>query len=74
MGMKSSFVYGIGFEIGGCESNIVSFIKAHKDTFCVSDEEKKLYNLIENNDENLEDLFETKGYSCENSGMGMWNS
>ena len=70
MSMRSSFIYGYGFN-GDCdEGKLIDFIKEHKETFCKSDREKELYNDMLKHTENeydLEDFFEN--YSCDNTGM-----
>lgn len=70
MSMRSSFIYGYGFN-GDCdEGKLIDFIKEHKETFCKSDREKELYNDMLKHTENeydLEDFFED--YSCDNTGM-----
>ena len=40
MSMRTSIVYGYGFEVDITDDKLIDFIKAHKDTFCKSDEEK----------------------------------
>ena len=75
MSMRSSFVYGYGFEIyKTSDEELIEFIKNHKDTFCKSDEEKELYNRILNYREEdynygLEELFEDEMYACDYSGQ-----
>lgn len=70
MSIRSSFIYGYGFN-GDCdEGKLIDFIKEHKETFCKSDREKELYNDMLKHTENeydLEDFFED--YSCDNTGM-----
>jgi len=68
--MRSSFVYGYGFNSDCDEEKLIDFIKEHKETFCESDREKELYKEMLDYTENeydLEDLFED--YSCDNTGM-----
>lgn len=70
MSMRSSFVYGYGFEISCDEEKIVDFIKAHNNRFCKSDGEEKIYsNILEYTEgqDDLEDFFED--YACESSGI-----
>lgn len=66
MSMRSSFIYGYGFNCDCDDGALVDFIKEHKDTFCKTEKEKELYNDIFNYNY-LEDLFEH--YSCDNTGM-----
>ena len=59
-----------GFNSNCDEEKLIDFIKEHKEAFCKSDREKKLYNDMLNYTEseyNLEDFFED--YSCDNTGM-----
>lgn len=70
MSMRSSFIYGYGFNCDCDEDILIEFVKAHKDTFCKSEEETELYNEMLNytSDEyDLENFFD--GYGCEVSGM-----
>lgn len=71
MSMRSSFIYGYGFNCDCCdEEKLIDFIKEHKEAFCKSDREKELYNDMLNYTEgeyDLEDFFED--YSCDNTGM-----
>lgn len=70
MSMRSSFIYGYGFNSDCDEGKLIDFIKEHKETFCKSDREKELYNDMLKHTENeydLEDFFED--YSCDNTGM-----
>lgn len=66
MSMRSSFIYGYGFNCDCDDGTLVDFIKEHKDTFCKTEKEKELYNEMFNYD-HLENLFEH--YSCDNTGM-----
>ena len=67
--MKTYTMYGYGFKCECEDKNIVEFIKAHKEAFCKTDNEKALYKRIENysGEESLEDLFDDYGYNCEQS-------
>lgn len=70
MSMKSSFIYGYGFNSDCDEEKLIDFIKEHKESFCKSDREKELYNDMLNYTEteyDLEDFFEN--YSCDNNEM-----
>ena len=70
MSMRSSFIYGYGFNIDCDEEKLIDFIKDHKEAFCKSDREKELYNDILNykkTEYDLEDFFED--YNCDNTGM-----
>ena len=70
MSMRSSFIYGYGFNSDCDEGKLIDFIKEHKETFCESDREKELYNDMLKHIENeydLEDFFED--YSCDNTGI-----
>ena len=69
MSMRSSFVYGFGFNCDCDEGKLIDFIKNHKETFTKSEGEKKLYDELLDYTENeydLEDFF--KDYECENNG------
>lgn len=69
MNMRSSFIYGYGFNSECDEGRLIDFIKEHKEAFCKSDREKELYNDMLNYTESeydLEDFFED--YSCDNTG------
>ena len=66
MSMRSSFIYGFGFNNDCDEEKLIDFIKEHKEAFCKSDREKELYNEMLNYTEteyDLEDFFED--YSCD---------
>lgn len=68
--MRSSFIYGYGFNCDCDEEKLIDFIKEHKEAFCKSDREKELYNDMLNYTEteyDLEDFF--RDYSCDNTGM-----
>lgn len=70
MSMRSSFIYGYGFNCDCDDGALVDFIKEHKNTFIKSDEERKLYKKILNYTENeydLEDFFEN--YECDSNGL-----
>lgn len=70
MSMRSSFIYGYGFNSDCDEEKLIDFIKEHKEAFCESDIEEELYNDMLDDTESeydLEYLFED--YSCDNSGM-----
>lgn len=70
MSMNSSFIYGYGFNSDCSDDKLIDFIKAHKETFCRSDEEKTLYNdmlAYTETEYDLEDFFEH--YSCDNNGV-----
>ena len=43
MSMRSSFVYGFGFNCDCDEGKLIDFIKNHKEAFCKTDGEKELY-------------------------------
>lgn len=63
-------IMSYGFNSNCDEEKLIDFIKEHKEAFCKSDREKKLYNDMLNYTEseyNLEDFFED--YSCDNTGM-----
>lgn len=68
MNMRSSFIYGYGFNSDCDEGRLIDFIKEHKEAFCKSDREKELYNDMLNHTESeydLEGFFEN--YSCDNT-------
>ena len=70
MSMRSSFIYGYGFNSDCDEGKLIDFIKEHKEAFCKSDREKELYNDMLKHTESeydLEEFFED--YSCDNTGM-----
>ena len=70
MSMRSSFIYGYGFDSDCAEEKLIDFIKEHKEAFCKSNREKKLYNDMLKHTESeydLEEFFED--YSCDNTGM-----
>lgn len=41
MSMRSSFIYGFGFNNDCDEEKLIDFIKEHKEAFCKSDREKE---------------------------------
>lgn len=50
MSMRSSFIYGFGFNSDCDKEKLIDFIKNHKETFCKSDEKKsciKKYSVIQ---------------------------
>ena len=70
MSMRSSFIYGFGFNCDCEDVKLIDFTKAHKDTFCKTNEEIKLYKeMLEYTKEeyDLEDFFER--YACDANGM-----
>lgn len=70
MSMKSSFIYGYGFNCDCDDGKLIDFVKAHKKTFCKSEAEAKLYEEMLKYTEkeyDLEDFFD--GYSCESSEL-----
>lgn len=70
MSMRSSFVYGFGFNCDCDEGKLIDFIKNHKKAFCQTEKEKELYKEILNYTENeydLEDFFED--YECDSNGL-----
>ena len=69
MGQQTWTVEGYGIIVPDDE-HIIEFIKAHKDTFCQSQEEKDLYEemlVYTAGEYDLEDFFEK--YGCANSGQ-----
>ena len=42
MSMSSSHIYGYGFEFEYKETKFAEFLKNHKNSFCISDQEKEL--------------------------------
>lgn len=70
MSMRTSIVYGYGFEIEYIsDGKIIDFIKLHKKAFCKSDEEKKLYKKLLKFIEDVDYLEDFLGnYRCDNSG------
>lgn len=70
MSMSSSFIYGFGFNCDCDEVKLIDFVKAHKHTFCKSEEESKLYEEMLQYTEkqyDLEDFFER--YPCDLNGV-----
>ena len=70
MSMRSSFIYGYGFNCDCDDEKLIDFVKAHKETFCKSEAEIKLYEEMlkyTESEYDLEDFFDR--YSCESSGM-----
>ena len=70
MSMRSSFIYGCGFNCDCDDEKLIEFIKAHKETFCKSVAETKLYEKMlkyTENEYDLKDFFDR--YSCESSGI-----
>lgn len=70
MSMRSSFIYGYGFNCDCDDDKLIDFIKGHKNTFCKSEVETKFYEEMlkcTENEYDLEDFFDN--YSCEASGM-----
>ena len=71
MSMRSSFVYGMGFEVDKVSTlSMVDFIKKHKETFCRSETEKQIFNDLEDTDNGIyaynymEDFFNNYDYAC----------
>ena len=69
MSMSSSFVYGYGFHSDCDVRKLRDFIINHKKTFCQSDREKELYEVLgyTKNKYDLEYFFEY--YSCDATGI-----
>lgn len=70
MSMRSSFVYGYGFNSDCDEEKLIDFIKNHKEAFCKTDGEKELYEEMLDYTEkeyDLEDFFEN--YECDSNGL-----
>ena len=68
--MRSSFIYGYGFNSDCDEGRLINFIKEHKEAFCKSDREKELYNDMLNHTESEYDLeYFFEDYSCDNTGI-----
>ena len=75
MSMRSSFAYGMGFEVDKVSTSaMVGFIKNHKATFCQSETEKQIFNDLEDTDNGIfaynymEDFFDNYNYTCIYSG------
>lgn len=71
MSMKSSLVYGYGFEIG--EFDIAAFrdfLKNHKDTFIKTENDKPIYEdlMSLNTYDELNQYCLDSGYSCDTTG------
>ena len=70
MSMGSSFIYGYGFNCDCEDKKLIDFIKTHKETFCKSEIEAKLYDEMLRYTENEYDLEDFFGYySCESNGI-----
>lgn len=70
MSMRSSFIYGYGFNCDCEDEKLIDFVKVHKETFCRSVEETKLYKEMlkyTENEYDLEDFFD--GYPCDTCGQ-----
>lgn len=72
MSMRSSFVYGMGFEVNKVSTlDMVDFIKNHKETFCESETEKQIFKDLEDTDNGIfaynymEDFFDNYDYACD---------
>ena len=64
MAMRSSFVYGYGFEFDCDIRKFADFLSTHKEDFCVADKEKEVFssfeNLLKKEDfESIQELFDT---------------
>lgn len=71
MSMKTSIVYGYGFEIGELDVNAFrDFLKSHKDTFVKTEEDKKIYEdlLALDSHKELDEYCLNVGYSCDTKG------
>lgn len=69
MSMRSSLIYGYGFNCDCDDDKLIDFVKAHKEAFCKSDAEIKMYEEMlqyTETEHDLENFFES--YSCENAG------
>lgn len=69
MSMKTSIIYGFGFHCDCNDEALIEFIKKHKESFCKSNEEKKLYSDMldyTKNEYDLENFFEN--YCCDSTG------
>ena len=70
MSMSSSFIYGYGFNCDCDDEKLIDFVKTHKETFCKSNEEVKLYEEMlkyTESEYDLEDFFNR--YSCDHTGI-----
>ena len=59
--MRTTITYGYGFPCGCSKKSIVDFIKLHRDSFCASELEKKIFQCITSSDgdtDNLDDIFD----------------
>lgn len=68
MSMSSSFVYGFGFHCNFEWEKWIKFIHNHKETFCQSEKEKKLYQDLQECIKNKcdpENIFED--YACQST-------
>lgn len=66
MSMNNYFIYGYGFHCNCDDAKLIDFVKSHKNTFCKSETETKLYEKMLQYTEkeyDLEDFF--KHYPCD---------
>lgn len=69
MSMRTTITYGYGFPCECSRKSIADFIKLHKDSFCVSENEKGIFQRITVSDgdpDNLDDIFDH--YGCDATG------
>ena len=76
MSMRTSMVYGYGFETHKItDEDFLVFLYNHKDAFCESDEEKLLFDNLTNLDKYYDDLDDNitddyfESYCCDSSGQ-----
>ena len=72
MSTRSSFVYGMGFEVDEVKTlAMVNFIKKHKETFCRSEKENQIFDDLEDTDNGIftynymEEFFDNYEYACD---------
>lgn len=71
MSCQTSIIYGYGFPFDISNKNLISFIKSHKKSFCMTGQEKRIFYEISSakdvSELDVDDLF--KEYICQSSGM-----
>ena len=67
--MRTTITYGYGFPCECSRKSIADFIKLHSESFCVSENEKGIFQRITVSDgdpDNLDDIFDH--YGCDATG------
>lgn len=65
--MYSSIVYGYGFHCDCDDQKFVDFIKNHKETFCQSEKEKEIFDKMDEESCDVQELF--LSYPCDATGQ-----